>query len=128
MQMVLQPRAALRLRAFTYPVNRYYQSVQDDETPPLPQPEACCVAIFRHEELIWRMELEAEEYTLLERLFAGAPIGKALEGMDESAAESLSVWFSRWIRNGLLANTKQSNRHSERSEESAFYEGERSFA
>jgi hypothetical protein len=40
---------------------------------------------------------------LLSNLFAGAPIGEALAGLEESSAMKLSEYFSRWMRNGLLA-------------------------
>ena len=49
------------------------------------------------------MDLGEDEYHLLNSLFKGTKIGDALAGLDESAAANLSEYFSRWMRNGLLA-------------------------
>ena len=110
MKSVLQPRAALQLFAFTYPVNRYYLAVMDEEAPPPPTPEKTFLAVFRHEDVMWRMDLGEHEYRLLQKLFAGMTIGEALDTLqhklalpDDTLSSSLSEWFSRWMRNGLLA-------------------------
>jgi uncharacterized protein (UPF0276 family) len=103
MESVLRPRTALYLHAFSYPVNAYYCAVMDNEPPPVPAPTASHVAVFRHDDVVWRMDLDTDEYHLLSKLFSGLPVGAALDGMDENASERLSAWFSRWIRNGLLA-------------------------
>jgi hypothetical protein len=49
------------------------------------------------------MELEEEEYKLLSKIFSGVNIGDALQDFNENITEKISFWFSRWIRNGLLA-------------------------
>lgn len=103
MQMVLHPRVALRLVTFTHPVNAYFQAVMDDENPPAPAPEASHMAVFRHEDSMWRMVLDADEYALLAQLFTGVTVGEALQDLDEGSAMHLTDWFARWIRNGLLA-------------------------
>lgn len=116
MQMVLAPRAALRLVAFTYPVNAYYTQVMEDQDVAVPTSAASKLAVFRHEDVVWRMELEAAEYALLEQLFAGLPVGQALAVIEqqslmpaEELAEKLSEWFARWMRNGLLANNQMTS-------------------
>jgi uncharacterized protein (UPF0276 family) len=103
MEAVLHPRKALELFAFEYPVNDYFRKVKDANSPPIPAPEKSFVAVFRHEDIVWRMDLEAAEYQLLSTLFTGVTIGEALAELDESAADKLSEYFSRWMRNGLLA-------------------------
>jgi uncharacterized protein (UPF0276 family) len=104
METRLHPRAALQLFAFDHTVNRYYIAVKEEASPQLPlAPEKSFVAVFRHEDVMWRMELAGDEYRLLSNLFAGAPIGEALAGLEESSAMKLSEYFSRWMRNGLLA-------------------------
>lgn len=103
MASVLRPREALRLLTFHYPVNAYYQQVMDEIQPNKPAPQQSYLAVFRHEDIVWRMDIEESEYHLLSRLFSGETVGQALEAMDESAAEKLSEHFSRWIRNGMLA-------------------------
>jgi uncharacterized protein (UPF0276 family) len=107
---VLEPRAALRLFAFAYPVNAYYQAVQDQQSPVAPALESTHLAVFRHDDVMWRMPLIADEYHLLRMLLDGVPIGAALDRVqrnlslpDDTLAAQLSDWFSRWMRNGLLA-------------------------
>lgn len=103
METVLYPRKALKLLAFTYSVNAYYCDVMAEKSPE--NPEACSsyLVVFRHEDNVWRMTLDPQEYHLLTALFTGITVGKALETLDENYAEKLSEWFSRWIRNGILA-------------------------
>ncbi len=115
MEATLHPRAALQLFTFEYPVNAYYREVKHDATPSLPAKEKSFLAIFRHEDSIWRMDLDALEYQLLTALFAGTTIGEALADVDESAAEKLSEYFSRWMRNGLLAYCESNHEHTNRS-------------
>jgi hypothetical protein len=103
MQSCLYPRKALNLFAFNYPLNNYYRAVKDEESPKTPAPEKSSMVVFRHEDVIWRMDLDEMEYKLLTELFSGKNIGEALENLDESVAGKLFEYFSRWIRNGLLA-------------------------
>lgn len=100
---VVYPRQALQLLTFHYPVNAYYQQVMDGIAPNDPAQEPSYLAVFRHEDIVWRMDLEEDEYRLISTLFRGETVGQALEAMDESIAQKLSGWFSRWICNGLLA-------------------------
>ena len=115
-EMVLQPRKALEMFAFEYPVNRYYREMKEDTSPAKPESQKTWVAVFRHEDSIWRMELAENEYHLLKKLFSGVPIGVALETLqaelglpEDELATNLSDWFSRWIRNGLLAYNGTNN-------------------
>lgn len=109
MAMTLHPRKAMRLLAFAYPVNRFFREVMEDKEPPAPKAEASFVAVFRHNDVVWRLELEVLEYRLLALLFGGLSVGEALEkllkeGVDEAVLLSgLQPWFARWMRNGLLA-------------------------
>ena len=115
MESRLYPRKALQLFAFDYPVNAYYRAVMDDASPPKPRSKKTYLAVFRHEDVIWRMDLEALEYNLLSRLFAGESVGQALAELEDSAAEKLSDYFSRWMRNGLLAASESPNEQTKRS-------------
>lgn len=110
MESVLHPRVALQLFAFTYPVNAYYIAVKEGQTPLPPSPEKSFVVVFRHEDVVWRMDLEENEYQLMRLLFVGTPIGVALDTLqsrndtpEDALGGQLSAWFSRWMRNGLLA-------------------------
>lgn len=115
MESTLYPRKALQLFAFDYPVNAYFRKAKDEKSPAPPIEQKSYLAVFRHEDVIWRMDLEAMEYTLLTKLFSGAAIGEALADVDESAAGKLSEYFSRWMCNGLLAKPEFVHEHTTRS-------------
>ncbi len=114
MESVLSPRKALQLMAFAYPVNAYYRLVMEEEGAAAPAEQASYVAVFRHEDSVWRMELEKAEYCLLAALFSGKRIGDALAEVEPEAAQQLSNWFARWMRNGLLAAGNTMNTSFER--------------
>lgn len=113
----LYPRKALQLMEFAHPVNSYYCDVMEEKSPKKPRRNASYLAVFRHKDVVWRMDLEKMEYRLLTELFSGKMVGSALDSLDESAAQKLSEFFSRWMRNGLLAapeyqdETKERNTH-----------------
>lgn len=116
MEYTLAPRTALQLFSFMYPVNDYYIAVKEEKTPQLPEPAKTFLAVFRHEDVVWRMELAENEYHLLHKLFAGVPIGAALNALqtelnvpEDELSNQLSTWFSRWMRNGLLAYHEYNN-------------------
>lgn len=121
METALRPRRALELFAFDYPVNRYYRAVKEEQSPAPPARENSFTAVFRHEDAVWRMDLEENEYRLLSVLFTGVPVGAALEALqaetemaEEALLAHLSEWFSRWMRNGLLARNESSHAQHER--------------
>ena len=110
METVLYPRAALKLLAFEYPVNRYYRAAKENQANEKPSAEKSFLAVFRHEDTVWRMDVANAEYHLLVKLFSAMAIGDALEQVqdemtmdDETVMANLSQWFGRWMRNGLLA-------------------------
>jgi uncharacterized protein (UPF0276 family) len=103
MESCLTTRKALQLFAFTHPVNDYYKSAKEEIQPPAVTQQPSFLAVFRHEDVVWRMDLEEQEYQLLSALLAGETVGVALSMLDESASANISEYFSRWMRNGLLA-------------------------
>lgn len=103
LDMTLYPRQALALMQFDQQVNAYYQAVMDGEFA-VPVGEAVYLAVFRHEDVVWRMELEAQEFGLLSKLFSGASIGETLADVEEDAQYEITEYFSKWMRNGLLAS------------------------
>jgi len=104
MDFVLYPRKALQLFEFNFPVNEYFRQVKDNKSPIHPLPHKTFLAIFRHDDVVWRMDLEKEEHYLLKLLFEGATISFALSECTENMSEKISEYFSRWMRNGLLAH------------------------
>jgi hypothetical protein len=106
MNLNLYPRKALELHKFSYQTNQYYQDVMDEKKSKMIKKNSY-LAVFRHEDKVWRMDLEKSEYILLKKIFSGVKIGEALSKIKESQAKNISFWFSRWINNGLLAITTQ---------------------
>jgi len=113
LETVLHPRAALRLFTFEYKVNDYYRMVKETDTAPFAQHEKSYLVAFRHEDIVWRMDLGDQEYAVLQMLFSGMTVGAALKRLENDNSENevelatkLSQWFARWMRNGLLAQPK----------------------
>lgn len=110
MERVFAPRTALELHAFTYPVNAYYCEFKEEKSPQPPSPAPTYLCVFRHDDMVWRMELEMHEYHLLRTMFSRKTLGDALEILQaehavtpEEIGNKLPEWFARWLRNGLLA-------------------------
>lgn len=104
LELTLYPRQALRLMSFEYQVNAYYQAVMDEEESPVPCHATEYLAVFRHEDVVWRMALESAEFALLSELFGGATIGEALADRDDTESQAITRYFAKWMRNGLLAS------------------------
>ena len=104
LDLTLYPRQALRLMSFEYQVNAYYQAVMDEDESPVPCHAPEYLAVFRHEDVVWRMALEPTEFALLSELFGGATIGEALADRDDTESQAITSYFAKWMRNGLLAS------------------------
>lgn len=114
MESRLYPRKALQLFAFNHPVNDYYKAAKEEAQHPAITQQPSFLAVFRHEDVVWRMDLEKQECQLLSALFAGERVGVALGALDESASANISEYFSRWMRNGLLAAHEYKGEPNER--------------
>ncbi len=102
-------RQALSLHHFTYPTNIYYTQFLNGEKPDKPEPKESYAAIYRHDNDMWRLDLEKEEYDILLELQKGHSVNDALQTVlkekdDNEVAENISRWFARWMNNYLLAN------------------------
>ncbi len=108
MEATLQGRKALILLPFAWQVNAYFNDVRDKITPlPAPEKKPSYLALYRHDENMWRLDLEEHEYLLLSGLFSGLPVGEAINAVlpanENNIEEKLSTWFGRWMNNGLLS-------------------------
>ena len=74
-----------------------------DEKKSKPVKGKSFLVIFRHENSVWRMDLEKEEFKLLQKLFSKMKVAEALAHNKKLSPEMISKWFSKWINNGLLA-------------------------
>ncbi len=104
---------ALRLYAFRYPVNDFYQARRDERHMDLPAPETSWLVVFRRNFKVWRLPLTEVRYALLDALARGRPLGAALEtgaelpGVDlEELIDSVHDWFQEWAGEGLFAGVE----------------------
>lgn len=105
----LLPRRASALLANDFPVNDYLSRFRAGEAPQPPAAQPCYLAVYRHNNEVKRLEMEREEFLLLQSLAGGKALGEALEEdslFDPAALETivpkLSLWFQRWVENGVL--------------------------
>jgi putative DNA-binding protein len=100
----------LRVLASVYPIHRYYQAFLDDEGPAIPAPEASALAVSRRGADVWRIGLSPTLAELLDRLIDGAPLARAFEAFEASAAcaaldaAELQRAFSEWVACGFFAS------------------------
>lgn len=113
LDMQLMPREALQLFSFDHSVNAYYTAVLAEKEPAAVQALTTYLAVFRHNDVMWRMDLDATEYAVLQKLFAGATVGESLTDIEISDPDMLTPWFSRWIKHGLLAKPQDSHQRTQ---------------
>jgi hypothetical protein len=116
----LPASAAVRIVRADYPVNAFFHAFKAGEEPEVPDASISITAVYRTDMTLWRMALTPAMATLLERLFAGATLGEALESLDqagdggeapseaetEEAARSVMVWFREWVSGGFFARVE----------------------
>lgn len=111
--MILKPRRASALLAFSYPVEEYLVGMREGKNPPVPPASASYLYLVRQHNEVKRHLLSKAEHSLLEQLCEGLPVGRALEAAADKDADllpeiasQLQSWFARWAANGFF----QSNR------------------
>ena len=106
---VLAPVEAFRLRAFRYPVNKYLQTVKDDDHDhPKARLKDTWVAVYRRDYAVYRLELSRAAHDLLADLVGGRPLGAALSravvggGRRAPTEHELFRWFREWVSGGVF--------------------------
>jgi hypothetical protein len=105
----LAPSQTVRVLAFAYPVNAYFQAFRTDQSPKVPAPGWSATAVFRDGATIWRMDLGRAKHDLLMMLFDGTPLGPALDALaaaghvSEGEGAQIMVWFRDWVKYGFFA-------------------------
>jgi hypothetical protein len=107
-ELALPFAPAVRLHAFRYPVNEWFQAFRAGETRPRPEPEESWVVVYRRDDRVWRLPLEHEAHLLLAQIGAGVALGAALQhveaaGLLGAVAPHLQGWFQDWAGLGLFA-------------------------
>jgi len=105
----LQTIPALQLLQLNYPVNTYISAVREDRHMDIPVPAPAFVAVYRHNYRVWRIDLDAQRFTLLAALHRGESLGSALdlcaslpETDPASLMDAVSGWFREWTSEGLF--------------------------
>jgi hypothetical protein len=104
-----------QLLSFRYPVSSFYTAWKHSEQPPLPDPQAQFIALFRRDYIVRRHELTVLQHALLAAFQAGESLEQALariapqalaggQTADALAAE-LREWFEHWTRAGFFQQT-----------------------
>lgn len=111
-RMRLRPSATVRILRFRHPVNSYLQAERDDRHPRIPRPGASATAVYRRGFRVWRMDLTPAMADLLDALFAGRPLERALMAVarqrrdepQEQVLADVMRWFSSWVDGGFFAS------------------------
>ena len=109
----LQTIPALRLLQLDYPVNTYITAVREDRQIDIPAAAPALVAVYRHNYRVWRVDLDAQRFTLLSALSQGESLGSALdlcaslpEADPARLMEAIGGWFREWTSEGLFCNAQ----------------------
>lgn len=106
---VFRPVKALRLRAFSYPVNAILQAVKEERETPAIKKSQTYVAVYRKNYSVWRMGLTRVQYRIIKLLTEGKTVlevlSKAAKGDSDVAtlAAQLRVWFKEWFQEGWFS-------------------------
>lgn len=100
-ELRLTPAPDVRLLAFRFPVDDYYTSVKQGQSPDWPPPDPSWLAIHRRDYVVRRVPLEEAEHHLLAALVAGQSLGEVLSA-HPATAEQVAEWFAAWGRLGFF--------------------------
>ena len=109
----LVPIASLRLGAFEYRANAIATAVrQERPLPALARTPTWC-AIYRKEWVVWRMDLDRLQFTVLSALVAGQTLAEALalgaqiyRGPKGGLERAIHGAFSEWVAEGFFADIR----------------------
>jgi hypothetical protein len=112
LELALQLDPSVRLLTFSFPLNDYYTSFRQGESPVLPPPERTYLALYRRNYVVRRYPLAAPEYHLLAAVSTGMSLGEALasagaefEGDPEELATAVFVGLRDAVAAGLITRT-----------------------
>ncbi len=99
--VVFEPNPSLQVECFSYPVNTYLQGVLDGKDPGIPPRRKQHVAVYRHQDRVYRLTLSRPMFGVLAALCEGRTFGDALGTL---ATEKVQVtrWFQTWSADGLF--------------------------
>lgn len=113
MQMQFMPRKALSILAFSCNINAVYSAVLAQKSYDNIRRIPSFLAVYRHDNEVWRLPLDSIEYYLLQIVFSGVCLNEAIEMVQSKFVSSnhksiekfnanLVRWVSSWLENGLF--------------------------
>lgn len=110
----LVPSPTVRVLHFSFPVNAFFQESRlTGARVPVPDAAPTATAVYRHEQVLWRMDLTPAMARVLVALLGGEVIADALgllavnESSQEAIAEAernVQVWFRQWASSGFFSD------------------------
>jgi hypothetical protein len=105
----LVPVSCLRLLRLRFPVHRYYAASRAGKGAAIPRPRATYLAVTRKSYVVRRYPLYGPQYTLLDALVGGQPIGEAIRRLTAASGGRrgdltgrLWQWFHNWTAEGFF--------------------------
>jgi hypothetical protein len=99
----------LRVIALRYPVHHYFTAVRRQQEAVMPEPADTFLAVTRRQFVVRHYELSRPAFALLSALFAGRPVGEAVQAAAGAAgpeigrlAADLRQWFHDWAAEGFF--------------------------
>jgi hypothetical protein len=105
---VLHFHPSLRILRLAYPTHEYRRAVRSSENPARPEAAPTHLVVFRQNETVHYLAIDALPFALVERLLAGEALGSACEQVatQENAVgidEQIAGWFQTWVAYGWLS-------------------------
>jgi hypothetical protein len=108
---------AFQLHSFEYPTNIYWQQFQNnEEKPEIPARRPTWVAVVRRDYMVWRYDINQEQYTLLKAFSEGKTLNESLMACASlpnvnfgTLTKSLTAWFQEWTADGFFARIRTKN-------------------
>ncbi len=104
----LRASASLRLLELKHPVLEHLDAYKRDLPSPHPRRKASYVVVWRRDYTVFRMELTRAEFTLLQSLAEGTPLGEGVAHATKALKSSegqkrIFKWFRTWIGEGMFS-------------------------
>jgi hypothetical protein len=99
------PSGAIEVLELRYAANRFFQAFREQQGPRIPDAAPTVTVVYRRGWSVWRMDLAPAMRKLLDALFAGVPLGEALEAaaQDGASADDVMTTFREWVAGGFFA-------------------------
>lgn len=105
----LAPVPAFRLLRLDWPANEVVTAIRQEKKLPRLSRKASFVAVYRKDDVVWRMNLDAPRHACLEALAGGKPFGAAIRaaaavfrGPSSELEGAVFAWFREWVAEGFF--------------------------